>query len=272
MGGNEVYENEYKDLAAMMDRVGLFEKDSNGEYYTWSNKQARSIICIGIDKVIGNLSWHQQQVDTSLRIMEPNVSNHVMLCLSRPDQISKIKKQFEFLNVITTMEGFLTIVADNWNVPIQGHAMANNQLQAARDDLNKGQQNLSQDRMNDEKIRKVKGCTEEVLKWRNIEEQVLRQRAKLDWLRWGDGNNVYFHATIKAKAKQAQMYTLKATDGRQLSNQDEKLRKKFLSFKFYGDLVGSAASRLKGVNIMERGMRANSPWTKYKASQPLLVL
>lgn len=46
---------------------------------------------------------------------------------------------------------------------------------------------------------KVKNYTEEVLKWSETEEQVLRQRAKINRLRLGDGNNAYFHAYMKAK-------------------------------------------------------------------------
>lgn len=32
-----------------------------------------------------------------------------------------------------------------------------------------------------------------------FEEQILRQIAKIGWMRMGDGNNAYFHASLKSK-------------------------------------------------------------------------
>jgi hypothetical protein len=55
--------------------------------------------------------------------------------------------------------------------------------------------------MNPLHILHVKACTEEVIKWCNMEEQMFQQKAKIDWLKLGDGNNRYFHASIKAKQK-----------------------------------------------------------------------
>lgn len=41
----------------------------------------------------------------------------------------------------------------------------------------------------------------------------MRQRAKIDWLRYGDKNNAYFHASLKSKLKHTQMHTLHMEDG-----------------------------------------------------------
>lgn len=40
VGGNLVTEREYVDLRNLMDHAGLFEKDSTGEYFTWTNKHS----------------------------------------------------------------------------------------------------------------------------------------------------------------------------------------------------------------------------------------
>lgn len=32
-----------------------------------------------------------------------------------------------------------------------------------------------------------------------MDEQLLRKGVKIEWLKLGDGNNAYFHATLKAK-------------------------------------------------------------------------
>lgn len=57
VGGNLVTESEYEDLAKMMRNTGTFEKDSMGDYYTWSNKQTDGMIYSRIDRVLGNVEW-----------------------------------------------------------------------------------------------------------------------------------------------------------------------------------------------------------------------
>lgn len=57
VGGNLVTESEYEDLAKMMRNTGTFEKDSTGDYYTWSNKQTDGMIYSRIDRVLGNVEW-----------------------------------------------------------------------------------------------------------------------------------------------------------------------------------------------------------------------
>lgn len=41
---------------------GLFEIDSIGDKYTWSNKQDGSIIYSKIDRTIANIEWFQQNM------------------------------------------------------------------------------------------------------------------------------------------------------------------------------------------------------------------
>lgn len=38
IGGSLVTEKEYINLTRMMSNIGLYEMESNGDYFTWSNK------------------------------------------------------------------------------------------------------------------------------------------------------------------------------------------------------------------------------------------
>lgn len=62
IGGVPVHKKEYKDLIEMMERIGLYEKESKGYHFTWFNKHNIGEIYSMIDKVIGNASWHQLNV------------------------------------------------------------------------------------------------------------------------------------------------------------------------------------------------------------------
>ncbi|CAK8540047.1 unnamed protein product [Lathyrus sativus] len=116
------------------------------------------------------------------------------------------------------MEGYLEVVSSNWKVPLLlGEAMhtvwkkmkntptiirlkskpisgIKLQHENEREALKEAEMELLEDRIDPRKIDKVKKCTGKVIKWNTIEEQALIQRAKIDWLRLGDGNNAYFQA------------------------------------------------------------------------------
>lgn len=55
---------------------------------------------------------------------------------------------------------------------------------------------LENDRFNPELIDQVKHWTDEIIKGTEIEEKILSQKAKVNWLKLGDGNNWYFHAIV----------------------------------------------------------------------------
>jgi hypothetical protein len=104
------------------------------------------------------------------------------------------------------------------SMPIMG---INITLEKARNELRLAHNNLLVDRLNPLHIQQVKVCTEEVIKWCGVEEQMLRQRAKIEWLRLGDGNNKYFHASIKAKQKQCELRAIYRADGTLLTSHED---------------------------------------------------
>ncbi|MCI32067.1 transposon TX1 putative 149 kDa protein, partial [Trifolium medium] len=122
------------------------------------------------------------------------------------------------------MVEFSDCVSKSWNAPLDGRPMfvlwrkllrlqpvlrklsrpitcINITLDKAREDLRQAHSRLLHDRMNPHYIMEVQKCTKDVIKWNDMEEQMLRQKAKIEWLRLGDGNNKYFHASLKAKQK-----------------------------------------------------------------------
>lgn len=118
-----VQEAEYSDLVNVMEKTELFEKDVVGDFFTRSNKQTIGIIYLRIDRVIHNVEWQQQNVETTLNIMELGVSDHDMICLQGPEQRTIRKTHFKFRNVVTTMEGFHASMSTNWNQHLNGNEM-----------------------------------------------------------------------------------------------------------------------------------------------------
>lgn len=81
-------------------------------------------------------------------------------------------------------------------------------IEDARKDFQKAQEDLCYDRFNVENISNVKRRTSHLLYLNELEESDLRQKAKIDWIRLGNGNNNYFHASIKGRHKQNNIRSL----------------------------------------------------------------
>lgn len=119
-------------------------------------------------------------------------------------------------------------------------------VEDARKHLNEAQVNLAGDRMNPKLMEYAKFWTKQLLHWREIEEIDLRQNAKIDWLRISDGNNAYFHASIKSMKKHNFIGTITKEDGTILFSHDQ-IEQEVLSF--YSNLQDTADNRLQGINI-----------------------
>lgn len=81
IGGNHVTEVEFRDLVNVMGKTDLIEKHSVGDHYTWFNKHSNGPIYSRIDRVVGNMEWHTKNMNIVLKIMDPRVSDHALLCL-----------------------------------------------------------------------------------------------------------------------------------------------------------------------------------------------
>lgn len=87
-------------------------------------------------------------------------------------------------------------ILKNWSKPLSDVKL---NIAKAMAELLQAQVDLGMDRMNTSKIDMVKKHTDDIMKWKEIEEMFLKQRTNLDLLKFRDVNNKYFHASIKAR-------------------------------------------------------------------------
>lgn len=121
-----------------------------------------------------------------------------------------------------------------------------NKITQARDNLTNAQEDLSTDIMNVEKFNKVKELSESLVNLQELEESMLRQRAKIDWLRLSDGNNKYFHVAIKIRNQTNGIKKIMRNDGTYTTDQ-KAIETKVVAF--YRNLMGKASGDLEGVDI-----------------------
>ncbi|CAK8563093.1 unnamed protein product [Lathyrus sativus] len=219
---------------------------------------------------MANTNWYHNYINLTLRILALGISDHALLYLENQDNQCRKTYQFKFLNNVVNMDGFQEEISNNWHAPIRGNPVyvmwrklirvqsvvnklskplmdVSHYLKQARMNLLEVQNKLKDDLDNTELIKLVKERTEKVFKWSEIEEQVIRQRSKINWLKLGDGNNRYFHAQLKVRQNQSGMFSIYQDDGTIL-DRPEDIENEVL--RFYGNLIGSVNSKLEGIDLV----------------------
>ncbi|XP_058776934.1 uncharacterized protein LOC131651279 [Vicia villosa] len=271
IGGNEVHLAEYIDMEEMMVTSSLAEHESIGPWFTWHNKQLANPIYSRIDRGLVNAEWHRTYPNSSVEVLNPSISDHALLRikLDSLQTVKKIKHRFKFLNCIAGHANFLQTLRANWTHIGGDNPMAQfwknlhklqysmkgltwqmtegiRNLNMSRENLDKAQTRLAADQMNPTLCQEVKFWTDEVLKNSELEEQILQQKLKCDWINLGDGNNAYFYANLKSKNKQVQIKELEDANGNKITEQED-IETEVLSF--YTNLVGQAARQRSQVDI-----------------------
>ncbi|XP_058732785.1 uncharacterized protein LOC131604357 [Vicia villosa] len=229
IGGRLVTESEFIDLQSMMDRCNLAEMENKGDYYTWHNKHELDPIYSRIDRVLGNPVWFLH--------MDLN-GFHELVVKSWTEPMSG-SPPFVLWEKLKRLRPILR----NLSKPltdIQRHILT------TRMELNNCQQELSKDLTNASLIHEVKDKTMEIIKWQELEEKVLHQKAKIDWIKLGDGNNQFFHASLKAKANSNKIMKVCLADGTEVTDK-QGMHDRVLGF--YGDLMGKEGRSLSQINL-----------------------
>lgn len=73
IGGHMVQVVEYADLEKMMKNGNLFEHDTKGPQYTWSNKQPIGLIFSKIDRALCNTEWFLTFPKCVIDVLNPHI-------------------------------------------------------------------------------------------------------------------------------------------------------------------------------------------------------
>lgn len=201
-------------------------------------------------------------------------SDHSPLLLKCGVQPQHHKRQFKFLNCLSDHDEFLPVVSRVWNVQITGvhmyrlwsklkmlrsplkslmhyYSHVDLKLAALRETVDFLQTSLQSDPLNVYVFSELSTTQQELVKWSLIEEKILKQKAEIHWLKCGDGNNKFFHASLSSR-KRGGIDMLIDSDGRKLVD-DCGIKQEVLNF--YKKLLGTPAliSRAVDIDIERRG-------------------
>ncbi|XP_058746716.1 uncharacterized protein LOC131619658 [Vicia villosa] len=209
IGGRMVDDYEFHDLQSMMDICNFAKMENQGYYNTWHNKHEKDPIYFRIDRILGNSTWFLN-LELQLTHLPPSVSDYEVVATNWSEPISgsppfilweKLKR---LRRAIRKLSKPLTDVQRN--------------ILSAKEGLDQIQHNLSRDLMNPYLIHKVKEKTMEIIRWQESEEKVLQHKAKVEWIKPGDGNNHYFHASLKAKTNSKRLKKVCMEDGTKVTD------------------------------------------------------
>ncbi|KAL6514498.1 hypothetical protein OROGR_020077 [Orobanche gracilis] len=118
-------------------------------------------------------------------------------------------------------------------------------IDTARKNLDSLQDALRNNPLSQGLFREVTSAQAELEKWQRVEESILKQRAKVHWLRCGDDNSKYFHASLKSRKRNGISVLYDSAGTKLIKEEDIELE----VLIFYKKLLGSPAETTKAVDI-----------------------
>ncbi|XP_026399788.1 uncharacterized protein LOC113295676 [Papaver somniferum] len=221
-GGRETLTSSANQFSDWMEENSLFEADSLGSKFTWTNGQSgvRRIIN-KLDRAIINEPWLTKFSNWRCKALPREVSDHSTL-IGYPFVSPRPRRApFRIQKMWFTHPDFLRMVEASWNAPVYEVASRNSD----EDLFDTSKQNVMKDAL---------VAVHEVRMQQHI---MLKQKSRNKWILEGSSNTSYFHSTIKTRISANTISELVTGDG-SLINEPDQLRDHVVSYyenKFNGE-------------------------------------
>ncbi|XP_019223731.1 PREDICTED: uncharacterized protein LOC109205471 [Nicotiana attenuata] len=174
-GGRPHRMNKSLEFSTCIDNCGMMDLDFVGPKYTWcSNWEARRRIWKRLDRVVEEV-WR----------------NHV-----NGNPLWRLQQKLKMLSRRLTQWS----KEDIGNVFDQVHYWENKMKDLEQSDL-KNNNDITRTELN-------KGQAE-YIRWMGMQDDILKQKARVNWFEEGDANTKYFHSTIRDRRRRLQIQKIK---------------------------------------------------------------
>ena len=237
-----------RDFQRLVLQCQLTDMAYQGPKYTWCNKREDGIICKKLDRVLLN-EEALQRFSNAYSIFEPGGCSDHMRCIVQlfpPGE--KIKRPFKYINVIGSIPDFLPMVQRYWDsterlyhstsamfrfskklkflkplIREMGRDKLGNLSKRAKEafDLLCDKQKETLAHPTDIAVQEEADAYGKWLHIASLEEDFLKQKAKLHWLGVGDKNNKTFHRAIKSRHAQNMIREIRRGSGSVVSTHSE---------------------------------------------------
>ncbi|KAL4352119.1 hypothetical protein GQ457_06G008250 [Hibiscus cannabinus] len=241
-GGNPMNKNQAKWFLDFIDVAGLIELPIKGGIFTWSNMRSdRDAIAEKLDKILVSNEW-SLAFPKEIGILETTVvSDHNLIVLMLEGLKKKRKKEFNFESRWLLEEDCHKNFNEAWseNSVCTGHLKLNSKLKKARVKLKrwsgskygKSRQTIEgiKHRLLNPQKQPLTIQTKEEISFLKMELQKLweseerhwHQRARVNWIKFGDKNTKFFHATTIQRNRKNAIVKIKSVDGSWLEDEGE---------------------------------------------------
>ncbi|XP_021996282.1 uncharacterized protein LOC110893484 [Helianthus annuus] len=203
--------------------IEVFDINRSGCHFTWNQKPKEGVgVLKKIDRIMGNISF-VSEFPNSVALFHPyRLSDHCPCILNIPTPGKLKPRSFKFANFLVFKPGFMEIVKRVWDTQIDGvlqfrvvkklkllksplrgllfqQGNLHKKVENIRRELDAIQLDIDLNPMNAGLLSQEAKLLADYQDACLDEERFLKQKSKVDWLRAGDANTKFFHASLKSR-------------------------------------------------------------------------
>ncbi|KAK3189547.1 hypothetical protein Dsin_029108 [Dipteronia sinensis] len=237
IGGCSRISGAMKEFNDCLQSLELDDLRFSGFLHTWCNKRSNSCISKKLDRVLVNNDWLVKFENFEAIFLPFSISDHCPSVVKLGLQGIKKNPPFKIFNFLTDGADFLPLVDRCWWEQV--HGTMQYKLCSKLRNLKKVLETLNNDKVGDLTIKSIEAkaalddcqrlldqqpldsnlkiqekelisCYTMTLK---AEEDLLRQKSRIQWLKAGDRNSSYFFKAINGKRNRSKIHTITGDDG-----------------------------------------------------------
>lgn len=251
----------------------LSDMGYHGPLFTWCNKRKDGLICKKLDRVLMNDDWSHRFVQSYCVFESGGCSDHLRGRILLTSEIARPKCPFKFTNVIASMPEFMPLVAEQWTgtAPLFQSTSALYRFSKKLKNLKPALRALSRCKLSDLSRRTTAAyddlCTKQTStlaapnpqsieeeacaleRWEklvDLEENFLKQKSRVHWMKVGDRNNKFFHNAVRERASQNAIKEILTPDGTRLTQQEDIKEE---AVRFFSDFMKFKPPAFEGISV-----------------------
>uniref|UniRef100_A0A803Q0M3 Reverse transcriptase domain-containing protein n=1 Tax=Cannabis sativa TaxID=3483 RepID=A0A803Q0M3_CANSA len=240
-GGRPVTRAEGQGLREFIFNLGGIDLEGVGAIFTWTNgKNWKRLIREKLDRVVVSADWISNFKKAGVRNLAVRHSDHGAIVLDTRMDREVVKTPFRFLDAWSRDPGCRRIIDEAWNIAIDGfHSfMICRRLHSTAQALSKWNREVFghcqfklqalerlltevQNRIPTKENVELEGSI--MLEIDEVEkrlESIWKQKSRENWLKEGDCNTKFFHASVAVRRKRSFIWAIKKEDGSWIEGRD----------------------------------------------------
>ena len=256
--GSSVISRGMSEFMDCINEIEVQDLNSAGLNFTWNQKpKTNDGVFKKIDRVMGNCDFLECFAKVSVKFKPFRLSDHYSMVINFPGKKRFKIVPFKFVNILANNPDLKTIVDQEWKNKVNGHNMfqlaqklkalkrpirkllknqgnVSDKINQIRKEVDVIQEELERDPFNEDLKFEAAVYLQELNMAYLEEESILKQKAKISWLKEGDCNSKFFHNFVKGRINRGRIETVMNEEGKWLEG--EAANNEFVEFfkKFLG--------------------------------------